>query len=150
MTPWLSQPLLAVMLCGLAERVLNAASILWMLMSRLSGACHADLSRRSRKAKADVAPHRLPGGNSGIAKEEQQQHVDTDAAARAAVIVAAVVAARATPTRRTRTIAPSSGALIQNEKFPAAPAALAAPAEPTAAAASSTLAAFAQGSGPRL
>jgi hypothetical protein len=129
------------MLCGFVERVLHAVLIFRMLMSRLSGECHAE-----------VAPHHLPGRENGIATKEQQQeqHVDANAAARAAVIVAAaVVAARATPTRRTRTIAPSSGALFQNEKFPAAPAALAAPAEPTAAAASSTLAAFAQGSGPR-
>jgi hypothetical protein len=99
------------MLCGLVERVLNAASILWMLMSRLSRDWHAD-----------VPPHRLPGGESGIAKKEQQQHVDPDAAARVAVIAAA---ARATRTGRTGTIAPSAGPLIQNEKFPAAPAAAA-------------------------
>jgi hypothetical protein len=86
MTPWLSQPLLAVMLCGLAERVLNAASILWMLMSRLSRDWHTD-----------VAPHRLPVGESGIAKEEQQQqqHIDAEAAAPAAVIVAAARTATA-------------------------------------------------------
>jgi hypothetical protein len=127
MTPWLSQPLLAAMLCGLAERVLNAVRVFRMLMSRLSGECHADLSRRSRRAKADVAPHRLPVGNRGIAKKEpqQQQHVDVDDGARAAVIAASVVAARATRTEGTGTNIPSAGPLIQNEKFPAAPAAAA-------------------------
>jgi hypothetical protein len=98
------------MLCGLVERVLHAASMLWMLMSRLSRDWHAD-----------VAPHRLPGGESGIAKKEQQQeqHIDAEAAARAAVIAAA----RATRTGRTGTNIPSSGALIQKANLPAAPAA---------------------------
>jgi hypothetical protein len=126
MTPWLSQPLLAAMLCGLAERVRHAVRVFRMLMSRLSRDWHAD-----------VAPHRLPGGESGIAKKEQQQHVDTDAAARAAaVIVAAVVAARATRTEGTGTNIPSAGPLIQNEKFPSAPAA---PAAAAVAAVSSIL-----------
>jgi hypothetical protein len=96
------------MLCGLAERVLHAVRVFRRLMSRLSGECHAD-----------VAPHRLPGGNSGIAEKEQQQHVDTDAAARAAVIVAAGVAARAT---RAASVLPA-GPLIQKANLPAAPAA---------------------------
>jgi hypothetical protein len=80
-----------------------------------------------------VAPHRLPGGESGIAKKEQQQeqHIHANAAARAAVIVAA---ARTTRTGRTGTIAPSARPavyLIQKENLPAAPAA---PAEPAATA----------------
>jgi hypothetical protein len=68
------------MLCCLAERVRNAVRVFRMLMSRLSRDWHAD-----------VAPHRLPGGNSGIAEKEQQQeqHIDAEAAAPAAVIVAA-------------------------------------------------------------
>jgi hypothetical protein len=102
------------MLCGLVERVRNAVLVFRMLMSRLSGECHAE-----------VAPHRLPGGESGIAKKEpqQQQHIDANAAARAAVIVAAaVVAARATRTGRTGTNIPSTGALIQKANLPAAPA----------------------------
>jgi hypothetical protein len=128
------------MLCCLAERVLNAVQVFRMLMSRLSGECHAE-----------VAPHRLPGGESGIAKKEpqQQQRIDAEAAAPAAVIVAAaVVAARATRAGRTGTNIPSAGPLIQNEKFPAASAEPAVAAA-TAAVASSRLFAFAQGSGPR-
>jgi hypothetical protein len=68
------------MLCCLAERVRNAVRVFRMLMSRLSRDWHAD-----------VVPHRLPGGNSGIAEKEQQQeqHIDAEAAAPAAVIVAA-------------------------------------------------------------
>jgi hypothetical protein len=91
MTPSPSQLWLGTMLCCLAERVLNAVQVFRMLMSRLAGACHAE-----------VAPHRLPGGNSGIAKkEQQQQHVDVDTAAPAAVIVAAGgAAARALILRR--------------------------------------------------
>jgi hypothetical protein len=114
MTPWLSQPLLAAMLCLLAERVLHAIRVFRMLMSRLSRDWHAD-----------VAPHRLPGGESGIAKKEQQQeqHIHANAAARAAVIAAAVVAARATRTGRTGTNIPSAGPLIQKANLPAAPAA---------------------------
>jgi hypothetical protein len=98
------------MLCGLAERVRNAVRVFRMLMSRLSGACHAE-----------VAPHRLPGGNSGIAKKEQQQHIDADAAAPAAVIVAAGVATRATCAA---SVLPA-GPLIQKTNLPAAPAAAA-------------------------
>jgi hypothetical protein len=106
-TPSPSQLWLGTMLCGLAERVLHAVRVFRRLMSRLSGECHAD-----------VAPHRLPGGNSGIAEKEQQQHVDTDAAARAAVIVAAGVAARAT---RAASVLPA-GPLIQKSNLPAEPA----------------------------
>jgi hypothetical protein len=73
------------MLCGLVERVRNAVQVFRMLMSRLSGECHAD-----------VAPHRLPGRENGIAEKEQQQeqHVGPDAA-RAAVIAAAARTATA-------------------------------------------------------
>jgi hypothetical protein len=106
-TPWLTQPLLAAMLCELAERVRNAVRVFRMLMSCLSGACHAD-----------VAPHRLPGGNSGIAKKEQQQHIHADAV-RAAMIVAAAVATRSA---RAGTISPPTDPLIQNVSLPAAPA----------------------------
>jgi hypothetical protein len=84
------------------------------------------MSRLSRDWHADVAPHHLPGRESGIAKKEQQQeqHIDADAAAPAAVIVAAaVVAARATRTGRTGTNIPSAGPLIQKANLPAAPAA---------------------------
>jgi hypothetical protein len=75
------------MLCLLAERVLHAVRVFRMLMSRLAGECHAD-----------VTPHRLPGGEIGIAEKEQQQqeqHIDAEAAARAAVIVAAARTATA-------------------------------------------------------
>jgi hypothetical protein len=108
--------------------VLHAVLIFRMLMSRLSGACHAE-----------VAPHHLPGRESGIAKKEQQQeqHVDADAASRvAAVIVAAVAAARATRTERTGTNIPSAGPLIQKANLPAAPPA---PAAAAVAAVSSIL-----------
>jgi hypothetical protein len=130
MTPWLSQPLLAAMLCGLAERVRHAVRVFRMLMSRLSRDWHAD-----------VAPHRLPGGESGIAKKEQQQHVDTDAAARAAAVIvaAAVAAALATRTGRTGTNIPSAGPLIQKANLPAATAATAATAAAAAVAAVSSI-----------
>jgi hypothetical protein len=125
------------MLCLLAERVLNAAAILWMVCVRLARDWHTD-----------VAHAGLPGGKSGIAKKEQQkQHIDAEAGARAAVIVAAAVAA-ALATREA--IAPSAGPLIQKANLSAEPAA---PAEPAAAAAvaaaSSILAALALGSGLR-
>jgi hypothetical protein len=106
------------MLCLLAERVLNAAAILWMVCVRLARDWHTD-----------VAHAGLPGGKSGIAKKEQQQeqHIEAEAGARAAVIVAAaVVAARATRTGRTGTNIPSAGPLIQKANLPAAPAAPAA------------------------
>jgi hypothetical protein len=99
------------MLCGLAERVRNAVRVFRMLMSRLSRDWHAD-----------VAPHRLPGRKSGIAKKEpqQQQHIDAEAAARAAVIVAAAVAAAlalilrgpAGPSRRTRAKSPTPATAV--------------------------------------
>jgi hypothetical protein len=54
------------MLCCLAERVHHAVLIFRMLMSRLSGECHAE-----------VAPHHLPGGESGIAKKEPSSNTST-------------------------------------------------------------------------
>jgi hypothetical protein len=40
--------------------LLNLASLLGMRPSRLSGECHTDVSRRSRKAKAGATPQALP------------------------------------------------------------------------------------------
>jgi hypothetical protein len=118
------------MLCLLAERVLNAAAILWMVCVRLARDWHTD-----------VAHAGLPGGKSGIAKKEQQQaqHLDTDAGA----AVAVVVAARGTRSGRDGTISPSTGPLIQNANLPATPAAPAEPAAPAAMAGSKIGGAFA-------
>jgi hypothetical protein len=49
--------------------LLNLASLLGMRPSRLSGECHTDVSRRSRKAKAGVTPQALPLEDRDPSKE---------------------------------------------------------------------------------